>query len=325
MEVLVVKKIGLIIPYFGNFNNYFNLFLNSCKNNPSIDFILFTNVDFIQAGYKISSNVKVYNCTFEELKTRIQKLYSFEISLNSPYKLCDFRPAYGDIFQEELQDYDFWGYCDTDLIFGDICKYLTTNILKEYDKIFEYGHLTIFKNNNRMRNLYKNITDNIDFKTIFQCPLNCFFDEGEKMESLCRKNGIEVYHNDFLAEFTIRNFNFNIAHKKYGYNKKYQLIAYKEGKLFRTYLENNKIECDELIYVHFLKRPMGIENEINENSFLIIPNKFINKPQELSEKWITQNTKNRFYIEYWIPRLNIKFIIDKINKKRLMKKYMDIV
>ena len=88
-------------------------------------------------------------------------MYSFEISLNSPYKLCDFRPAYGDIFQEELQDYDFWGYCDTDLIFGDICKYLTTNILKEYDKIFEYGHLTIFKNNNRMRNLYKNITDNI--------------------------------------------------------------------------------------------------------------------------------------------------------------------
>ena len=40
--------------------------------------------------------------TFESLRNRIQKLYDFKISLEKPYKLCDYKPAYGEIFKPEI-------------------------------------------------------------------------------------------------------------------------------------------------------------------------------------------------------------------------------
>ena len=41
-------------------------------------------------------------CEFDDLAKRIRDFFDFEVSLEQPYKLCDFRPAFGDIFAEEL-------------------------------------------------------------------------------------------------------------------------------------------------------------------------------------------------------------------------------
>ena len=101
-----MKKIALIVPYFGKFNNYFPLFLISCKNNPNIDWIVFTDD---KSKYPFPKNVKVHYTTFEQIRTRIQNIFDFTISLSTPYKLCDYRPAYGEVFAEELSEYDIWG------------------------------------------------------------------------------------------------------------------------------------------------------------------------------------------------------------------------
>ena len=58
-------------------------------------------------------------------------LVDFEIVLNEPYDLCDFKVAYGEIFQEYLEPYDFWGFCDCDLIYGDIRHFLTEELLEK--------------------------------------------------------------------------------------------------------------------------------------------------------------------------------------------------
>lgn len=39
-----MKKIGIVVPYYGKFPNYFALFLRSCENNPTIDWIVFTDI-----------------------------------------------------------------------------------------------------------------------------------------------------------------------------------------------------------------------------------------------------------------------------------------
>ena len=39
-------------------------------------------------------------------------------------KLCDYKPAYGLIFEDELIGYDYWGFCDTDILLGDIYQFL---------------------------------------------------------------------------------------------------------------------------------------------------------------------------------------------------------
>ena len=35
------SKVAFVIPYIGTFRKDFPLFLNSCKENPSVDFLFF--------------------------------------------------------------------------------------------------------------------------------------------------------------------------------------------------------------------------------------------------------------------------------------------
>lgn len=41
------------------------------------------------------------------MKERIQRIFDFPISLERPYKLCDYKPSYGEVFKDELAGYDF--------------------------------------------------------------------------------------------------------------------------------------------------------------------------------------------------------------------------
>jgi hypothetical protein len=137
------KKIGFVVPYFGNLPDYFQVWLDSCKDNPTIDWLLFTND---KSQYEYPSNVKVQYTTFEDIQVLIKRNYEFDVKIESPYKLCDYKIAYGEIFKEYLVNYDFWGYCDVDLIWGDIRKFYTNELLDEYDKIGNQGHATIYRN-----------------------------------------------------------------------------------------------------------------------------------------------------------------------------------
>ena len=135
-----IKKVCFIIPYFGKLPNYFQLFLNSCKYNNKFNWLIFTDDNGI---YEFPDNVKKINMTFEECKKIIQNKFDFEICLPTPKKLCDYKPAYGWIFSEYLSEYKFWGYCDLDVIFGDISSFINEEMLDEYDKLYNLGHLTI--------------------------------------------------------------------------------------------------------------------------------------------------------------------------------------
>lgn len=88
----------------GNLPAHFQLWMESCRRNPSVDFLVFTD------------DVKVYYMSFEQMKELFQKQYDFQLSISAPYKFCDFRPAFGEIFSEYLVGYDYWGHCDVDLV-----------------------------------------------------------------------------------------------------------------------------------------------------------------------------------------------------------------
>ena len=88
------NRVCLIIPYFGELPQYSKLFFKSVSANLNLDILLITDSD-IKIPLK---NVKVIRYTFEQLTKKIQEKFSFQIALTKPYKLCDFRPAYGYIF-----------------------------------------------------------------------------------------------------------------------------------------------------------------------------------------------------------------------------------
>lgn len=64
-----MKNCCFVIPYFGRFPNYFQLFLNSCKYNPDFNWLIFSDDT---SFYDFPPNVRLVKMTFNELKEHVQ-------------------------------------------------------------------------------------------------------------------------------------------------------------------------------------------------------------------------------------------------------------
>jgi hypothetical protein len=175
-----VKKktsIALITCYFGELPWYFDYFVHSCKYNADIDFYIITNDINYQRALPV--NVKLIFKTINDInKIATQKL-GFDVNISHGYKMCDFKPAYGLLFSEILVQYDFWGYCDIDIIFGNIRNFITEDILNEHDLIsvrhdWIPGCFLLVKNTEPLINLFKHSKD---YKKVFQSNEHFCFDE----------------------------------------------------------------------------------------------------------------------------------------------------
>ncbi|MDR3340306.1 MAG: hypothetical protein LBT25_09510, partial [Candidatus Symbiothrix sp.] len=127
------KKIAFLIVYTGHYPWYFPYFLHSCRYNPTIDFYIFTDIE--EKLPHLPPNVRLIPYSLEQFKADASKALGFDVAVESGYKLCDFKPAYGCIFSDWIKAYDFWGYCDIDLVFGNIRAFMTEDLLAEYDII----------------------------------------------------------------------------------------------------------------------------------------------------------------------------------------------
>ena len=137
-----LEKIAFINAYFGKLPEDLDMYFFSCKMNPTIDWYIVTDD---RKELKVPPNVKIIYMQFSEVRERMQKLFPFPISLERPYKLCDYKPCYGLAFADYLSGYDFWGHCDLDIIFGDIRAFLTSDILSKYERIGMQGQCSLYK------------------------------------------------------------------------------------------------------------------------------------------------------------------------------------
>jgi len=170
-------SINLIICWHGDYPWYFPYFLHSCRYNQDIDFLIFT--DNTDVKLNLPANVNVIPYSIQQFKEDASKMLGFEVTVESGYKLCDFRPAFGYIFYDYIKKYDFWGYCDIDVIFGNIRTFMTDELLNEYDIIsarhdYLTGCFALYRNNSDIRELFK---QSKDYRKVFTEPRNFFFDE----------------------------------------------------------------------------------------------------------------------------------------------------
>jgi hypothetical protein len=170
-------KIAVIIVYVGKLPWYFSYFLHSCNRNPDVHFIIIS--DDVTYDTEIPANVFIIHKTFDEIKLLIKEKLQMDIALEYPYKICDFRPAYGLVFSDLLSGYDFWGMGDIDVVFGNIRKFITDKVLQDYDVIsvrhdFLVGYFTLFRNCELVNGLYKHSRD---YKRVFTSPKHFCFDE----------------------------------------------------------------------------------------------------------------------------------------------------
>ena len=295
-----MKKIVFICPYFGAFPNYFKLTLNSIKYNKTIDWLIIT--DIVQ-NYNYPSNVKIINMSFNELRKKVQSYFDFTIALDAPFKMCDFRPAYGLIFKDYIKGYDFWGHCDFDCIYGNLRKFLPEEVLDNNERIYCLGHMSLYKNNKTINNIFKKKIDkDTDYKDIFAQNKSYSFDEMGIIRILSNNN-INIY-NDFVAAdiypweqpLQCVKTSINIEHKNHDSDidrKTRQVFEFDNGKLNAVYLSDknsNEIKRKEYMYIHLQRRFMKYSID-NINKYLIIPNKFIDY-RDINKKFIISNSKN---------------------------------
>jgi hypothetical protein len=151
------SRVAIVWVFLGELPSHFDYTLKSVYHNRDFDWLLFT--DQIKEE-KTEGNITYFPITLEEIEDRVSRVLGKASKILNPNKLCDIRPAYADIFSDYLADYEWFGWGDLDVIYGNFNDYITKEILDEYDVIAPmdrnlFGPLTLIKKKHMY--LYKKI------------------------------------------------------------------------------------------------------------------------------------------------------------------------
>lgn len=252
-----MKNIAIIVTYFGSWPDWFHVFLETCKYNSAIEWVFFTDCNVPD---KSPGNTHFVKMTLEEFEKISSEKVGKNVNIERPYKVCDFRPAFGDIFSGYLKEYNFWGWGDIDVIYGDIEKIFTESNLEKYDVMSvrrrrTSGALTVLRNEKRMNKIYKKSPD---FERVVKSSVGYAFDEAGKfrdrnifsitdvLKEVGKKKGIKKLFWDYAKT----------DKKSENKNKK---LYWKDGKMYDT-------EYGEEIYLyHFIERKNKPEFSVHKD------------------------------------------------------------
>lgn len=150
-------SIVLLVPYFGRWPEWFEFFLHSCRFNSDIQWLFYTDCGIPKNA---PNNVSFTMVSFADYKNLVSQRLGINFQPDSPYKLCDLKPALGYIHEYDIQDYDYWGFSDIDLVYGNLREYFTAERLAKYDLLSTHnrrisGHLCLMRNTEKMRSAFK--------------------------------------------------------------------------------------------------------------------------------------------------------------------------
>lgn len=294
-------KIVVVCPYFGRLPENIEYTIKSMEYNTDFDWIIFT--DNKELKRDAESNVSFINMSVEDLKKLIHDRIG--TILKNVYKLCDYKILYGKIFEEYITNYDFWGYCDLDMVFGNIQGFIKEKeLLDKYDKIFDLGHFSLIRNEKNINDLYmkfEHYREILDSQYIY--VLDESYNNHISINELLEDNNYKVYR-DRESFFDIK-FKFKNFYARNNMKNKFQYIEFKNGKMYLKNLIKQKHD-KEIVYVHFQKRKFEkYDREDYKAHFYITPKGFLS----------TMPKKEAFYRLY-------KYNFDLYIKVRI-KRYID--
>lgn len=300
-----MNKIALVMPYFGKFPNYFQLWIDSAAKNAFIDFFVFTDND--KSQYLQYPNIKWINMDFTEIKDRISNILPYKICLDKPYKLCDFRPLFGLIFESFISQYDFWGHCDADIIWGRLNYFLSEDILNLHDKIYDRGHLCLYRNTKEInRMILKELKESyLSAEMVFRTKYSAHFDESFLLERYVKNMNLKVYREVDCADVDYMFLDFYIVNKC-RQRENIEYFEYRNGGVYGK--KNNKLV--EFAYVHLQKREMNyfFNKDFRLDNIYIYPNIFSLSNDNELENINTKKQKKNYH-----TKKNRELFIRKIN------------
>jgi hypothetical protein len=204
---------------------------------------------------KYPKNIRFKQTSLSILFEEINNLFDIELPLNVR-KICDLKPAYGEIFEEEIVKYDFWGFADLDIIWGNIESFIDDNRLNKFDILTSRkkniaGHFTLLRNTKKINKIYRKIPD---YKKIFEKENFQWFDEFyfnnhikkniKNLKIYWEENLLNVENNiDSHQEFHLDRWSWNFG--ELNNNKSGKKIMYLHFINWKNSLKKSEVIFDE--------------------------------------------------------------------------------
>lgn len=305
---MIKPRIALLYCYFGSFPSYFGLWLKSAANNPSVDFLFFT--DQI-ATTDLPKNVHFIEKSLTELENEFSSLLGFPARIGTPKKLCDYKPLFFYAFRDYCSAYEYWGFGDIDTILGNFD--LLFHVMRGgYDCFFSRGHLQIFRNTSSINRLPLVVNDPKYLHLVFnELPFQTVgFDEFSHSRAFYLQKESVFLGEDLVADIQVSWPELTLV----GEHKKKYLFVHFDNKLVGIFREEGRLCEREYLYIHLQKRRMDVRIEnAHTNRYIITPKGFVDyKPITPSNYKILcrPSVYNRFrffqvrirWLKYYLPR-----------------------
>ena len=273
------NNILLIQVWLGKIPDYFWFHYETTKDIIGFDFILFTDQDI-----KLDSkNYTVVNTTKDDIEIRLSGKLNYDIKISNNKKTCDLKAAFGDIFEEYLVDYDYFGCYDIDTLFGDVY-----NGVKPY--LDHYDFITIGEEtfHNRLSGPFLIIKNTQDLRDLYK--------KGDYIGCMLSDN-VECYEEHTLSDlakekYKVRIVNSMNCESENGGKNTYD-VCWSGGKLMVGDVEKH-------LY-HFIRKDHTIFQKVGNKIFGRYDKKFID-----DFYWVFGFTENYSH--------TISFLMDSINK-----------
>lgn len=271
-------SICFIVPFFDEkkklaalrkkrFPNYFEHFLGTFYKNKTIALKIFTNVPIQQYQHycdrsSISFHQMSLKSMFKQFKQKLQ-ISGFGYEEFRAYKMCDYKPMFGLVFSDYLKGFDYWGYCDIDMVMGNLEKFLSFERLEGADVISGTsvisGYMTLYRNDDAVNHLFQRSPD---YLRVINSAQNFVFDEHGNDKIVAMKHLIHQNVINFkgISDFVHNDCGSNNVNRDWKY-------LWQNGRLI------DHLTHQEIGALHFVKSKKSPSFTINafqrERSFLI--------------------------------------------------------
>lgn len=278
-------SIVLLVVWFGTLPAYLDLWFASCAGNPNVLIRFITDQ---AVPFATPRNVVLHASSMDQVAERVAELVGGSHSVLYPYKLCDVRPMFAEIFPEYVEGFDFWGFADVDVIQGDLLHGLPPKVFSSHDKLLSRGHLQFWRNVPAVNNAFRHVVKGVDWRRVLRDPRPRAFDEWLGVSRILEDLGVAEYRGEVAADVDRYRRRLRLRHHP---NHTTQAFTWSPGRLIRWYISaTGTVEHEEFAYIHLQKRPMRRGDFPAGSPMFIEPDRFVPRqrhgapsPDELRE------------------------------------------
>lgn len=246
-------KVLVITVYIGPLPNLMPLWLRSAGANPKIDFLVVTDQP---VPAQVPTNVRFQRSDLATLRHTFAKQLDFAPTLDRPYKLCDFKPLFW-MLADNLEDYEYWGFCDLDLIFGDLGR-LIADRLGRYDAIGSDGHFRLFRNSQFGQHCWQLVDYSFSWRQALGQPAIFGLDEHQGINQVLADEKYSWFTDPGLVADIDPGFRQLRLLPQFS-NFRCQGFYWNNGAIFREAWIGGRRHLHEFAYIHLQKRRLEIE------------------------------------------------------------------